>query len=191
LARGDKITPGAGPDTEYFILGIRSSAGACVRRVHSESVEMARSRFASTNGHHLFGGGPAAAAAQAYRRCFERYISLDGAAAEAIDLPSKGVVVSFSPGNVVRSRPDVVLSPDANGLHEVRVLLWDELAIDNTSAEMIALPALEYVRSTLDANAVVRVWQLAREQEEIVSPEQADARRADVEALLVAADAGS
>jgi hypothetical protein len=191
LARGDIITPGIEPPTEYFILGIRSSAGGCVRRVHSESVEMARSRFASVNGHYLFGGGAAAAAARAYRQCLERYISLDGTGAEAVDLPSKGVPVAFEPGNIVRSRPDVVLGPNEDGLYEVRVLLWDELALDRASAEVIALPALEYVRSTQGADAIVRIWQLATQQEEIVSPDEADGRRGDVEALLLGLDAGT
>ena len=191
LARGDEITPGVEPPTEYFILGIRSSAGACIRRVHSESVEMARSRFASKNGHYLFGGGPAGAAARAYRQYLERYISLDGTAAEAVDLPSKGVAVSFEPGNIVRSRPDVVLGPNEDDEYEVRVLLWDELALDRASAEMIALPALEYVRNTLGSDAVVCVWQLATQQEEIVSADEADARRPDVEALLLGVDAGA
>jgi hypothetical protein len=191
LARGDVITPGVGPNVDYFVLGIRSSAGACIRRVHRESVEVARAHFAATNAHYLYGGGTAAATVRAYRLSIERYISLDGTAAEAVDLPSKGVDISFPPGNVVRARPDVVLGPDANGLCEARVLLWDELPLDRRSAELIALPVLKYVRNTQQTDANTVLWQLSRQEEEIVSPDQADARQADVEALLLAADPGN
>lgn len=192
LARGDVITPGEGPDVEGFVLGIRSSAGASVRWVHRESAARGRSHFAGTNARYLFGGGPAAAAARNYRDCIERYISLDGAGAETVDMPAKGIRINFPPENSVRARPDIVLGPDGDGapLYEARVLLWDELPLDRRSAEMIALPALEYVRHKFQADAGVAVWHLAHKQEEQVSPEQADARRQEVEVLLIAADAG-
>jgi hypothetical protein len=191
LARGSAITPGEGPDVEWFLLGIRSSAGAAIRWVHKESAARGRSHFAGVNAQYLFGGGPAAAAARNYRDCIERYIALDGAGGPAVAMPTKGVSISFPPGNVVRARPDVVIGPDASGLYEARVLLWDELPLSRQAAEMIALPALKYVRSKLGAEAGVVVWQLAREEEEIVSAGEADARQADVEGLLAAADAGS
>jgi hypothetical protein len=186
------ITPGEGPDVEGFVLGIRSSAGASIRWVHRESAARGRSHFAGTNARYLFGGGPAAETARNYRDCIESYISLDGAGAETVDMPTKGIRIDFPPGNSVRARPDIVLGSDGDraGLYEARVLLWDELPLDRRSAELIALPALEYVRHKFHADAAVVVWHLARRQEEQVSPAQADARRQEVEALLVTADAG-
>jgi hypothetical protein len=191
LARGDVITPGLGPNVDYFVLGIGSSARASVRRVHTESVDAARSHFAGATARYLYGAGTAAATVRMYRACIERYISLDGWAASAVDLPTKGLSVSFPPGNVVRARPDVVFGPNADDLCEARVLLWDELPLNRSAAEMIALPVLRYVRNTQDADARVAVWQLSRQEEEIVSPDEADARQADVENLLVAADTGN
>jgi len=75
--------------------------------------------------------------------------------------------------------------PDAEGAYEVRVLLFDDLPLDRASAEMIALPAAEFVSAKLGGTtSSVEVWQLSLEQQETVSSPQAQARRQDVENLL-------
>src|SRR4051812_26618169 len=184
-ARGAPITPGDPPDIEYFLLGMRSSAGAALRRVHTESPDLARSRFATKMSGFLLQGGAVAAFARALRACLDQYIQWDGEAAPAVMLPTKGKPIEFSGGHIVRARPDVVLERET-GTYEARALLWDDLALDRRAAELIALPIVEYVEEEYGqgSTAVARVWQLETGEQQSVAPEEAEARRGDVEGLL-------
>jgi hypothetical protein len=175
--------------TDYFILGLSSSAHAAIRRVHSETPDRGRAHYAGKASNYLLHGGAAAATARGYRDCIERYIAWDGNADPAVDLPTKGLPISFGQGDIVRSRPDVVLGPDEqSGAYDVRVLLLDELRLDRRAAEMIALAAHEYVWAQFGTNstALVNVWQLARGEGETVTATEAEGRRTEVEALLAA-----
>lgn len=100
--------------------------------------------------------------------------------------PTRGRPITFRPGNVVRARPDVVL--DGAGTFEARVLLWDDLTLDQRAAEMIALPIVEYVDDEFGAGSagLVRVWQLQTGQQAMANPASARAREAEVEAVLAA-----
>jgi hypothetical protein len=91
--------------------------------------------------------------------------------------PTKGTLITFGPGSGVRARPDVVLGPDSNGAYEARVALLDDLPLSRAAVEMIALPIVEHVSLNLAGapTIVVRVWQLALQQEEDVLPSQAHA----------------
>jgi hypothetical protein len=184
VARGASINPGNPPDVEWFILGMRQSAIAAVRRVHSQSPDDARAYFQGKASGFYLQGGAAAATARSYRDCIERYIAWDGQAATAEATPTKGIEVRFSPDHVVRARPDVVLG--GPGTYEARVLLWDDLPLGPDAAELIALPAVGYVESEFgkDKAAPVSVWQLATSDRESVGPAAAEGRRSDVEALL-------
>lgn len=188
LARGDQIVPGQGPPAQgLFLLGMRSSAGAACRDVHRATVAHARSRLNDAVKQSLFEGGSQAAFARTLLRCLERYIALNatGTGASAADLGTKSMPIAFSTGDIVKARPDVVLGPNAEGAHEARVLLFDDLPLDRVSAEMIALPAVEFVSAKLGGTtSSVEVWQLSLGQQETVSSPQAQARRQDVENLL-------
>jgi thioester reductase-like protein len=93
--------------------------------------------------------------------------------------------VTFSNG-VVRARPDVILGNEETGEYEVRALLWDELALDQDSAELIALPLVERVEDAYGEGkvGVVKVLHLVTNQIEEVAASVARGRRTDVEALL-------
>jgi hypothetical protein len=186
VARGATIVPGAGPDADWLILGMGSSARAAIRRVHDTSPAFAQSDFSGKVARFLLQGGAARAAAQGLTACVARYIALDGTGGPALALPTKGFGVTYPPGNVVRARPDVILGPDANGDFEARVLLWDDLPLNAHSAELIALPVFDYLQATIDptATGLVNVWQLRRRQEETVTPQSAATRRSEVATLL-------
>jgi hypothetical protein len=180
------IPPGGSLDIEYFLLGMRSSAGAAIRRVHDESPDRARAGLAAKMSDFLLQGGAVAAFAQSLQGCLEQYIAWDGGIAAAyVAAPTKGTPITFDPGNIVRARPDVVLD-DGSGAYEARVLLWDDLTLDRKAAEMIALPVVEYVEGKFGPGSTssVSVWQLVTGEQESVAPPDAEARRADVEALL-------
>ncbi|HKF81368.1 MAG TPA: hypothetical protein VKB23_00225 [Solirubrobacterales bacterium] len=93
--------------------------------------------------------------------------------------------MSFN-GSSVRARPDVVIGDEKTGEYEARVLLWDDLPLDQDAAELIALPVVERVEDTYGNGkvSVVKVLHLVTGQLEEVSPNTARGRRADVEALL-------
>jgi hypothetical protein len=186
LARGDRVVPGKGPaEVGLFLLGMRSAAGAACRDVHRSTPAQARSRLNRACAQSLFNGGNAASFARNLLQCLDRYIELDGIAGPAALLPGKSKPIPFGAGDIVKARPDVVLGPSTNGAYEVRVLLFDDLPLTNDSAELIALPAVEFVRAELGATADrVLVWQLSLQQEEAVSAAQAQGRKADVTALL-------
>jgi len=90
---------------------MRSSAGAACRDVHRATVAHARSRLNDAVKRSLFNGGSDAAFARNLLRCLERYIVLDGTGASAADLGTKSMPITFSTGDIVKARPDLVLAP--------------------------------------------------------------------------------
>jgi hypothetical protein len=186
-ARGAPVTPGLPPGIEPFILGMGHSARAAIRDVHRKSPAIARADFVGKVSGFLLRGDPAADVARDYIRCIDRYIAWDGEAAPAAALPTKPTPITFAPGDIVRAKPDVVLEGGA-GKYEAQVLLWDDLALGDDAAEMIALPTVEYVETEFGAATAgsVSVWQLETSERKSVAPSFSQARRADVQALLAA-----
>jgi hypothetical protein len=181
--RGDNVKAGVVPDIEPVVKGISSISRAAVRKVHKESPELALSYFAGKVSRFLLMGGRPAATADTYRNSLLQYIDWDKAG-EAADL-DVGARVSFGNGNWVRARSHVVIERNDES-REARVLLWDDLPLNEASAEMIALPIVECVNSQYGDGSVgvIEVWQLARSQRYSVAPASAEARRGDVEDLL-------
>lgn len=184
-ARGAQVTPGVPLEVDLFIGGISSSAHAAVRDVHRNNATVARSTFVGKMAQFFYGGGGAAATARGYLACLDQYIAWDRQSAPAVDMPTKGTEIIFAPGDVVRARPDVVLDV-GSGNREARVLLWDDLPLNTQAGERIALPFVEYIEGKFGPGsaALVSVWHLAHGRQEGVLPGAAQARRADVQALL-------
>jgi hypothetical protein len=184
IARGGSLSSGPRP-AEDVVLGISSTSHAAIRRVHRESPEKARADLAGKLRRFFLAGGRAAETARRYQDCVEGYIAWDETAEPATETPTKGRPVTFSNG-VVRARPDVILGNEETGEYEVRALLWDELALDQDSAELIALPLVERVEDAYGEGkvGVVKVLHLVTNQIEEVAANVARGRRTDVEALL-------
>ncbi|HSS33614.1 MAG TPA: hypothetical protein VLL27_10070 [Solirubrobacterales bacterium] len=185
LARGGTLAPPGGLPAEKVVLGISSASHAAIRRVHNETPEIALSNLTGTLRKYFLSGGPAAETARRYHDCVETYIDWDEAASPATETPHKGAHIAYGE-HIVRSRPDVILGDDGTGEYEVRVLLWDELGLNQAAAEVIALPALDRVEETYGAGkvAIVKVLHLPTRHLEEVAEDAARARRPDVEALL-------
>jgi hypothetical protein len=173
-------------DVEQFLLGISSQARSAVKRVHSQSVDEARTYLRTRFGQYF--GGPADATARSYLSSFEAYVGWD-ATAESCE---KGVqtLIDFLPEGAVRGRADIIFARDPDQF-EPRVLLWDELRLSRESAEIIALPSLLAVEQRYGDNSVpfVDVWQLATGQRERVEADVARARDDDVREILRRVDA--
>lgn len=187
IARGGELSSGPRP-AEDVVLGISSTSHAAIRRVHRESPAKARADLAGKLRRFFLAGGRAAETARRYQDCVEGYIAWDEAAEPATETPTKGRPVVFSNG-VVRARPDVILGDEETGEYEVRALLWDELDLDQDSAELIALPLIERVEDSYGERKVdvVKVLHLVTNHLEEVDVGAARARRADVETLLASA----
>lgn len=185
LARGGTIARGGVSPAEDVVLGISSTSHAAIRRVHKESPARARAVLAGKLRRFFLAGGRAAQTARRYQECVENYIAWDGQAAPATETPSKGTPIAFN-GGIVRARPDVILGDDETGEYEARVLLWDELPLDQDSAELIALPVIERVEDTYGEGKVssVKVLHLVTNHLQEVAADSARARRADIEELL-------
>lgn len=181
--RGERIVPGQPPNIEPIVKGISSIGRAAVRRVHKETPATALAYFAEKAARFRLIGGRAAATAEKYRQSLLQYIEWDGDG-QAADLDIKGLV-AFGLDDRVRALAHVVLDCD-DGKREARILLWDELSLDQDAAEMIALPIVECVNAEfgIDKTAIVGVWQLARGQRYSVEPAVAEGRRGDVESFL-------
>jgi carotenoid cleavage dioxygenase-like enzyme len=69
-----------------------------------------------------------------------------------------------------------------------RVLIWDDLSLDARSAEMIALPVKDRLEQVYGQGCAARVdvWQLEQPLQVSVTPQAAEARRAEVQAVLAA-----
>ena len=181
--RGDaKAKPGVSPEIEPVVKGISSVSRAAVRRVHKESAANALAYFAGKVSKFLLSGGRSAATAESYRRSLRQYIEWDEAE-EAADLDIASPVAFGS--DRVRARAHVVIL-DGNKDREVRVLLWDELPLNQAQAEMIALPVLDCVNSeyATGTTTAIEVWQLAKSQRYSVAPGSAEAQREAVEELV-------
>ncbi|MFT3864587.1 MAG: hypothetical protein QM729_09970 [Solirubrobacterales bacterium] len=182
--RGDaKATKGSEPTIEPVVKGISSVGRAAVRRVHKESAALAVSYFAGKISKFLLMSGRPASTAETYRRSLEQYIEWDAGTEATADLDvSRPVPVG---SDHIRARAHVVIEDD-DGDREVRVLLWDELPLDEGQAEMIALPVLDCVNAEYAAGSTqsVEVWQLACGQRYSVAPATAEERREAVEELV-------
>lgn len=179
-ARGASV--GRGADIEPVVKGISSIARAAVRRVHKESPDKARTYFLSKSARFRLMGGRPAATAQTYGSSFERYVGWEPDGQPAVlDVAAS---VPFAEGDLIRARAHVVVGSE--GERDARVLLWDDVALDERAAQMIALPVFECVAGRFGdgATATVSVWQLARGERVTVAPQEAEARRDDVDALL-------
>jgi hypothetical protein len=181
--RGAAVAPGEPPDVPFFILGMGQSARAAMRRVHKSSAAIARSELAGKFARFFGQGGGAAATAQSLTDCLDRYIRWDTQAGGwgrgiRYDLPQ---TVSFGTGEV-RAIGNIVLGDGS----EARMILCDELPIDQRTAEMLALPIFECVDAHFGAGTcqLVRVWQLATNQRIAVRSAAASARRGAVQSLL-------
>jgi hypothetical protein len=185
-ARGGTPLPAEGVAIEPIIGGISSVSRCAVREVHRKSPEGAVSYFNSRTAKWLLQGGWAAATVKSYRVALDQYIAWDGGSgeAESFDVGNKMPPIFFGPDNSVRALAHVVL--DHSGGREARVLLWDDLPLNTTSAEMIALPVVSRINDVHGESAAkhVEVWHLAQPHRSIVSPQAAQARHADVQTLL-------
>jgi hypothetical protein len=180
--RGAKVVPGQISNIEPILKGLSSISRAAVRRVHKESPDAALAYFADKTARFRLSGGRPAAAAGSFHRSLLRYIEWDGIG-EAADLDVTATV-PFGSGRV-RARAHVVLG-DGDERRCARLLLWDDLSLDERAAEMIALPIVECVNAQYgqEKTAEVQVWQLALSQRYSVEPMVAQARRVDVEGFL-------
>lgn len=170
-------------EIEPVVGGISSVARATIRRIHREGTAKALAYYASgTKKFSLMGGNPASTV-NTYRASVDQYVAWDGGQAAPADI-DVSETISFAPGDAVRAIAHVAI--DAPADREVRVLLWDELRLDQNGAEQIALPALEAVENAFGQGvvAVVEVWQLATGQRVTVPPTLARARHSDVQTLL-------
>lgn len=182
--RSGQIVVGSEDDIEDVVKGISSIARAAVRKVHRDSPAAARSYFAGMVAKYLLGGGSAAGTARAYGHALDTYIDWDGGSGSAdLDVGLKRDPVLFG-ADSVRAIAHVVC--DGDDEIEARILLWDELGLDQRAAEIIALPILERVDDNFGAGATTRieVWQVAQGQRYSVSPAAAQARRPEVQAIL-------
>lgn len=185
-ARGAPSSGGQGAEIEPIIGGISSIARCAVRDVHRVSPEAAMSYYNGSTAKWLLLGGAAAAAVRTYHDSLAQYIAWDGGSGGAdLDVGLRKPAIMYGPGNSVRALAHVVRHIGVRQ-REVRVLLWDELALDANSAEMIALPLVERIDSEYGpgSTAQVGVWQLAQPRQETVMPAAAEERRTDVQTLL-------
>lgn len=183
-ARGGTILPPEGQAIEPILGGISSVSRCAVREVHRNSPEGAISYFNSRTAKWLLQGGWAAATVKSYRVALDQYIEWDGGSgeAESFDVGNKMSPIFFGPDNSVRALAHVVFDSG----REARVLLWDDLPLNTTSAEMIALPIVTRIDGIHGEGAAthVEVWHLAQSQRNTVSSQAAQARHADVQTLL-------
>lgn len=181
--RGDRIVPGQTPNIEPIVKGISSVSRAAVRRVHDETPDAALAYFADKVAKFRLMGGRPAATAASYRQSLLQYIEWNGNG-QAADLDIKGLV-AFGPEDRIRAIAHVVLDNGGDS-RDARILLWDELPLDQRAAEMIALPIVECVNAEYGTGqtANVEVWQLAMGQRYSVEPAVAEGRRGDVEGFL-------
>jgi hypothetical protein len=181
--RGEKIVPGKTPKIAPIMGAISSISRKAVRNVHQESPKAAKAYFAGAIAKFVLMGDRAAATCQTYSQSLETYIAWDGQGGEAeVDLK---LLVPFGPEDRVRAIAHVVLDA-GDDQREARVLLWDDLALGQRAAEMIALPIVECVEHTHGPKSVtvVDVWHLARGEKERVERDTALARRPDVESFF-------
>jgi hypothetical protein len=186
-ARGATVTPGADPDIEPVLMGITSIARTAVRKVHRTTPAAAVAYYNA--GVAKYAGGPAWPTARAYAMALNRYIAWDAAVArpmrpDGIDVK---LTVPFGHGDAVRAISHIVVDDGTHG-SEARIVLWDELRIDQRSAEMISLPILKAADARYGAGStsVVRVWQVAENQAVAVARTVAEARRSEIQALIAA-----
>ena len=183
--RGAPVIPGADPDIEPVVAGISSVARCAIRNVHRQSAASALAYFDGRVAKYA--GGPAWATAQAFRAALKRYIAWDAAIGRPV-LPDGIDVkhdVAFGSGNVVRTWCHVAVDDGAGGT-EARIVLWDELRLNQPAAEMIALPILEAADAEYGAGStsVIRVWQVATNQAVSVAPAAAQSRRSQIQSLM-------
>lgn len=185
VVRGGTIKVGEPPPIEPVVMALSSIARAAVRRVHKGSPSLAKAYYAGKVARFLRRGGNAAATARSYEHSLNRYIGWDSQMRLPLRQLDVGGLIRFSPDDAVRAIGHVVLDDGAGG-SEARVLLWDELAIDASTAEMIALPVFEAVDARFGAGStsLVHVLQLARGEKVPVLPARARTRHADVQNLL-------
>lgn len=181
--RGAPVTPGEPPDIDFVVLGMGQSTRAAMRRVHKSSAALARSELAGKFARFFGQGGAIAATARSLTDCLDWYIRWDAQVGSwgngvRFDLPE---TVSFQTGEV-RALGHMVLK---DGL-EARMILIDDLPIDQSDAEMLALPVSECIDAHFGAGTceLVHVWQLGTHQRIAVRPAAAQARRSDIERLL-------
>jgi hypothetical protein len=181
--RGEKVVPGQTPKIQPVLGGISSISRTAIRRVHQESPDSARVYFEGAIAKFVLMGDRAAATCDTYRRSVNRYIEWDGGSGDAdIDLK---LVVPFGPEDRVRAIAHVAREVGEDAW-EGRVLLWDDLPLGSTAAEIIALPIVECVENVhgVDSVVAVDVWHLARREKERVERNAALARRPDVESFF-------
>lgn len=168
-------------EIEEFLLGMSAQARSAAKKVHSESVDRARAYLEGRMAQHL--GGPAEETARGYLASFETYVAWDGAAEPCEKRVQE--IVAFPADRPVRGRADILFDCGL-GRYEPRFLLWDDLRMDRSAAEMIALPCLRAVEQRFGDGSVafVDVWQLATRQSERVAATDAAAREGDVCELL-------
>jgi hypothetical protein len=186
VARGGEILSGAGEKIEPIMGGISSVSRCAAREVHRRSPEAAVAYFDGKTANWALQGGRAAATVGAYRVSLERYIAWDGGSgsAEAFDLGTRMAPIIFAPGDSVRALAHIVRQDTAG--REARILLWDDLSLDEGAAAMIALPVVERVNNVHGSGAAstVEVWQLAGGTRVSVRPHVAEAQRGAVRTLL-------
>jgi hypothetical protein len=167
-------------------MGMSSVAHAAVRKVHRESPVAAVSYFNSRVAKYA--GSPAWPAAQAFRQQLERYIAWDAAIGQPLmpDGIDVKLTVPFGAGNAVRAITHVVVEDGAIAAVEARIVLWDELRLNQRSAEMIALPILEATDAGYGAGTTTRiqVWQVAQNQPVTIAPGSAQTRRGEIQTLI-------
>jgi hypothetical protein len=185
-ARGSTVLAGKGQEIEPILGGISSVSKCAVREVHRNSAEAAVAYFNGRTAKWLLQGGWAAATVKTYRVSLDQYIAWDGGSggAESFDLGTKMPAILFAPNDSVRALAHVVR--DLPEGREARVLLWDDLLLDQNSAELIALPIVERVENVYGTGSIARVevWQLAQPQRLAVLPQTARSRQTDVQTLL-------
>jgi hypothetical protein len=172
-------------DIELVVRRLSTVSRTAVRKVHRESPAAARAYFARMVAQHLLAGGGEAAMARGYGQSLDTYIGWDGGSGSAdLDVGLRRDPVFFG-ANSVRAIAHVVHDHGEGG-REARILLWDELPLDQRAAEIIALPIVERVDANFGAGATtdVEVWQLAQRQRYSVLPATAQAQRPEVEAIL-------
>ncbi|MDA0184115.1 hypothetical protein OJ997_27650 [Solirubrobacter phytolaccae] len=184
-ARGAHITPGVAPNVEPVIMGLSSVAHCALRKVHRDPPGHALVYFDRKVAKYA--GGPAWPVARALRKALERYIAWDAAAGmpPRVDGIDVKLTVPFGPGHGVRAISHAVVDDGAGG-SEARIVLWDELRLRQSSAEMIALPILEAAdaRYGSGSTTLVNVWQVTQNQPFPVAPTHARGRLTDIRALF-------
>lgn len=179
--RGIPVTPGAPPQTPPLLLGLSAVARTAVRRVHTESPDVAVAYFNRRVAKWRAAGPRAAGTTNAFGRRLDQYVEWDRLAGLPVDRVDVCSTVPVGRSTWVRATAHVV-GLEGDGHARPRVVIWDTEPCDSVTAALVALPALEATVRLVDPHIeVIDVWQLGTGCQYAVSASAARARAQEAE----------